>query len=67
MADRGDGLRCCGQLVTQDIFIQVCEVVSYLHKMGVCHLDLKPDNILLSDSKVVLIDFNTASECQNDG
>ena len=53
--------------MTQEIFIQLCEVVGYMHKMGVCHLDLKPDNILVSDSKVVLIDFNTASKCQSDG
>jgi serine/threonine protein kinase len=38
------------------------EAVSYLHKVGVCHRDIKPDNLIfdLETSNVKLIDFNTA-------
>jgi len=35
--------------------------VAYLHGQGVCHRDLKPDNIVVSDNGIVkLLDFNVA-------
>jgi len=37
------------------------EAIEYLHANRVCHRDLKPDNIFVSDTKVTLIDFNTAA------
>ena len=38
------------------------KIVSYLHKEGVAHRDLKPDNILVNMQKdsLKVIDFNTA-------
>ncbi|MBL8323769.1 MAG: protein kinase [Rubrivivax sp.] len=40
------------------IFLQVLEAVSYAHARGVVHLDLKPSNILVSQSgHVRLLDF----------
>lgn len=37
--------------------------MNYLAKVGVCHRDLKPDNLRVSDEGIVtLIDFNISVE-----
>lgn len=37
------------------------EVVSYLHAVGICHRDLKPDNLIVADDmSIKLIDFNVS-------
>lgn len=39
------------------------EAVHYMHEKGVCHRDLKPDNILINKhdpSKIRIIDFGIA-------
>ena len=38
-----------------EIFIKVCDAVSYAHSKGVLHLDLKPDNIQVGDFGEVLV------------
>ena len=41
--------------------IQLCEILHYLHGQSIIHCDLKPANILLSDSgQTYLIDFGIA-------
>ena len=45
------------------LFLQLLDVLHYLHSQHVCHLDLKPENILISTTgrpRVVLIDFSLA-------
>ncbi len=40
----------------------LCEVVGYLHKQSIVHLDLKPENIMcLEGARIKLIDFGLAS------
>ena len=38
---------------------QLCEVLEYLHRHGILHLDIKPANIMLTpEGQIYLIDFN---------
>lgn len=44
-------------------FVHLCEIVNYLHSLephGVLHLDIKPDNILVSEDGIRLIDFGNS-------
>lgn len=46
-----------------EIARQICLAVAYLHSQGVCHRDLKPDNILITAGETPLIkvsDFGLA-------
>ena len=38
-----------------DIYEKVCEAIAYAHSKGVLHLDIKPDNISVSDYGEVLV------------
>lgn len=56
------------ELDASEIARQMCEAVAYLHSRGVCHRDLKPDNVLLTngESPVVKIsDFGLAKMVDN--
>jgi len=41
-------------------FLQILNGIEYMHKKGVCHLDLSLENVLVDDSKIKLIDFGLA-------
>ncbi|MCK4966856.1 protein kinase [bacterium] len=51
--------------------LQVCEGLTFLHKNKVIHRDIKPDNILIHESKLVkIVDFGIAkfyAEMLNEG
>ena len=46
--------------------VQLCQIISYLHSYQFCpilYLDLQPQNIVVEDDKVKLVDFNRAMLC----
>ena len=43
------------------IFIKILEGVQFLHSKGILHNDIKADNIVVCNERVVLIDFGKAS------
>ncbi|MCH2206019.1 MAG: protein kinase [Lentisphaerales bacterium] len=43
------------QEVLLDIFIKICEAIAYAHSKGILHLDLKPENIQISQFGEVLV------------
>jgi WD40 repeat protein/predicted Ser/Thr protein kinase len=50
----------------ESIVAQMVEALEVLHQNGVCHLDLKPENVLLTpDNKICLIDFGAARQLVN--
>jgi|LauGreDrversion4_2_1035121.scaffolds.fasta_scaffold241660_2 serine/threonine protein kinase len=57
--------------MAQNIFVQLILCVSKLHKRGLAHRDLKPQNIIvLKDGNVKLIDLGLTDELmkeKNDG
>ena len=54
--------RCLPELRILQYSIQLCEIISYLHSeaAGVLHLDLKPENLLVEEDALRMIDFGSA-------
>ena len=52
-----------------ELFIKVCNAVSYAHKHGIIHRDLKPENILVEGDTThpqpVILDFGIAARKQD--
>jgi glycogen synthase kinase 3 beta len=39
---------------------QMVRGLNYLHSLGVCHRDLKPQNVLAKGKRLVICDFGSA-------
>ncbi len=52
------------EAIVKDILISILPVLDYVHRKGIVHRDIKPDNIIIrkSDGKPVLIDFGAVKE-----
>ena len=51
------------ETTVQNLIVQMCEILGFLHGRGVIHRDFTPDNLILqADGKLKLIDFNVARE-----
>lgn len=61
-----DGGKTFTKRECEKIFIGLCDALALLHKNGILHRDLKPDNIMLSDGKIKLVDFDAARELKAD-
>ncbi|MBN3939536.1 MAG: protein kinase [Nostoc sp.] len=48
------------------IFIQICEIINYIHEKNIVHRDLKPDNIVLSNGQAIILDFGLCFNLNND-
>ena len=52
--------------LSMHIIYQLIQAIKYLHKNKICHLDIKPENIMiLPKYKIKLIDFGSAIKLKN--
>ena len=45
-----------------DIFKECCQAVKIIHDMGYLHLDIKPENFMIKENQVKIIDFGMVKE-----
>ena len=56
----GEPISC----ITREQAAELCDAVAYIHKAGVIHRDIKPDNVMVrrDNRHIVLIDFGLADK-----
>lgn len=55
--------RNCGKLKKKESLlwmIKICTVLEHIHKNGIIHMDLKPENIIVTSREIYLIDFGVS-------
>ena len=50
-----------GKLSQKEIFHQMVDAIKECHKIGLTHQDVKPDNFMIQNNVVKLLDFGLAS------
>jgi len=71
-ADLGDVLKAGGDPglpveVVLDYAQHACEALDYVHQQRIVHRDVKPENLILSDRGVILVDFGVARQLDGEG
>ena len=46
---------------------QTCEALHYVHEQRIVHRDVKPENLILGEKGVILVDFGVARELDREG
>ena len=58
---------CISELLVMHFIDQIAIALNHLHKRRICHLDIKPANILLTEYGIVkLIDFGLSKQYEDD-
>eukprot|EP00742_Colponemidia_sp_Colp-10_P005426 GILJ01005798.1.p1 GENE.GILJ01005798.1~~GILJ01005798.1.p1 ORF type:complete len:573 (-),score=71.94 GILJ01005798.1:158-1852(-) len=57
---KGDNEHAAVRRNVVPIMTQLVETIKVCHQVGVCHRDLRPDNIITAGNNLLLIDFNYA-------
>lgn len=54
----------CGFLFAA--YLQICRALGHIHKYGICHRDIKPQNLLVNteNHQLKLCDFGSAKVCR---
>jgi serine/threonine protein kinase len=56
------GTGSLGESVRRRVVLDLAATMDFLHRNGVCYLDLRPENVVVRrDGRPVLLDFNTAA------
>jgi tetratricopeptide (TPR) repeat protein len=55
-----DGARHAPYAVQMDLLVQTLRALLYLHRHDILHCDLKPENVLIVDGQVKVLDFGLA-------
>lgn len=71
-ADLGQVLKAAGKPgLPVDVVLnyahQACEALHYVHEQRIVHRDVKPENLILGDRGVILVDFGVARELDGEG
>ena len=67
---RSEETRLLPEKAGRSVTRQLCHALDYLHKSGITHRDLKPDNILIANGEpltVKLSDFGLSKVVKEDG